>query len=140
MLSIIIQKLLNQDINFAFAGRLALSVMLIFTTIGHFIFTEGMSKMIPHFIPLKKSIVILTGFLELLISVGIFIPNIRLLSGWGLIVFLIIIVPTNIKASIENLNYQTGSYDGNGLSYLWFRIPLQLFFICWTYFFVILKK
>ncbi len=35
---------------------------------------------------------------------------------------------------MENINYQTGELDGNGLDYLWFRIPLQVFFIVWVFF------
>ena len=48
--------------------------------------------------------------------------------------FFIAILPANIKASMENINYQTGELDGIGLEYLWFRIPLQLFFIVWVFF------
>ncbi len=139
-LTLLIQKITHNSINYIFAGKLALSALLIFTTIGHFLFTDGMSKMIPDFIPYKRNIIILTGILELLFAAGILYPKTQSLFGWGLILFLIIIIPANIKASVENLNYQTGSYDGNGVSYLWFRIPLQLFFIGWTYFFVILRK
>ena len=31
--------------------------------------------------------------------------------------------------------YQNGTYTGNGINYLWFRIPLQIFFILWVYYF-----
>ena len=48
--------------------------------------------------------------------------------------FFIAIIPANIKASMENINYQTGELDGSGLEYLWFRIPLQVFFIVWVFF------
>jgi hypothetical protein len=49
-------------------------------------------------------------------------------------------LPANIKAAINNINYQTGALNGNGPSYLWFRIPLQLFFIFWVYHFAFLKN
>ena len=33
----------------------------------------------------------------------------------------------------EENDYQKATVDGNGLNYLWFRIPLQLLFIAWAY-------
>lgn len=113
--------------------------MLLFTALGHFLFTEGMSKMIPDFIPLKSTVTILTGVLEIVIAIGLLFPNYQKTTGWILIAFLLLMLPANIKASLENLNYQTGAYDGKGLSYLWFRIPLQVFFIAWVYFFTLKK-
>jgi hypothetical protein len=30
------------------------------------------------------------------------------------------------------------AFDGNGLNYLWFRVPLQILFIVWVYFSLII--
>ncbi|MGG6230383.1 DoxX family protein [Tenacibaculum sp. SDUM215027] len=134
-----VQKLFFKTINYSLSGRIAMCTMLLFTALGHFVFTEGMSKMIPNFIPLRSSIVTLTGVLEIMLAIGLLLPNYVKITGWILILFLLLILPTNIKASLENLNYQTGNYDGKGITYLWFRIPLQLFFIAWVYFFTLRK-
>ena len=139
LISIGIQKLLLKNINYSLSGRIAMCAMLLFTALGHFLFTEGMSKMIPDFIPLKSTVTILTGVLEIVIAIGLLFPNYQKTTGWILIAFLLLMLPANIKASLENLNYQTGAYDGKGLSYLWFRIPLQVFFIAWVYFFTLKK-
>jgi hypothetical protein len=32
-------------------------------------------------------------------------------------------------------DYQKGTRDGSGTNYLWFRIPLQIVFILWVYYF-----
>ncbi|MGG8497185.1 DoxX family protein [Tenacibaculum sp. TC6] len=133
------QKLTNKTLNHSKAGQIAISFMLLFTAMGHFLFTEGMSKMIPDFLPYKRIIVLTTGYLEIAFSIGILFTHYKLLMGWALIIFLILIIPSNIKASLEHLNFQTGSYDSKGILYLWFRIPLQLFFIFWVYFFLIRK-
>ncbi|RLK00110.1 DoxX family protein [Tenacibaculum discolor] len=139
LISIGIQKLLLKNINYSLSGRIALCAMLLFTALGHLLFTEGMSKMIPDFIPLKSTVTILTGVLEIVIAIGLLFPNYQKTTGWILIAFLLLMLPANIKASLENLNYQTGTYDGKGLFYLWFRIPLQVFFIAWVYFFTLKK-
>nr|WP_313819576.1 DoxX family protein [uncultured Allomuricauda sp.] len=110
-----------------------MSIMLCFTAIGHFAFTKGMSRMIPHFVPLKTSLVYFTGILEIIMAIGLLIPRFKAITGWALIIFLLLMLPANIYASIENVNYQKGTYDGNGFSYLWFRVPLQFLFIVWVY-------
>ena len=33
----------------------------------------------------------------------------------------------------QQLDYQKATYDGNGLTYLWFRVPLQILFILWAF-------
>lgn len=120
--------------------RFGLSAMLLFSSLGHFLYSQGMALMIPEIIPYKFEIVYLTGFFEIVLAVGLLIPTFRKLSGWLLILFLMAVLPANIRASILRLNFQTSQFDGYGLSYLWFRIPLQLFFIAWTYFSCIRPK
>ncbi len=134
LIGLILIKLLNKKFKWQLAGRIAMAIMLSFTAIGHFVFIEGMTAMIPDFIPLKRELVYLTGILEITLGLGLLIPKLKLKSGWILILFFIAILPANIKASMENINYQTGELDGNGLEYLWFRIPLQVFFIVWVFF------
>ncbi|WP_109831874.1 DoxX family protein [Reichenbachiella versicolor] len=133
VIAVFVIKLISKDYNFTLSARIAMSVMLCFTAIGHFIFTKGMSMMIPPFIPFKTSLVHLTGLFEILLAIGLLVPNLKMVSGWALIIFLVLMLPANINASVHHIDYQKGTFDGNGLSYLWFRIPLQLLFIAWTY-------
>jgi len=121
----------------AFAGRIALSVMLLFTAIAHFMFPVGMSLMLPAFIPYKTAMVYLTGIIEIAAAIGLFNPALSTAVAWLLILFFILVLPANIYAAIKHIDYQKGTADGNGLTYLWFRIPLQLLFIVWTYLSVI---
>jgi uncharacterized membrane protein len=134
VIAIFVIKIINKEYNFALSARIAMSVMLCFTAIGHFAFTNGMSMMIPQFIPFKTNLVYLTGLFEILLAIGLLIPKLKVISGWTLIIFLLFMLPANIYASIYNIDYQKGTFNGNGLSYLWFRIPLQFLFIAWTYF------
>lgn len=134
VIAIFVIKIVNKDYNFALSARIAMSIMLCFTAIGHFVFTKGMSMMIPQFIPFKIPLVYLTGFFEIVLAIGLLVPKVKVISGWTLIVFLLLMLPANIYASIHNIDYQRGTFDGNGISYLWFRIPLQFLFLTWTYF------
>lgn len=134
VIGLFVIKLRTKKTDWKLAGRLAMSAMLMFTAVAHFVFTDGMAQIIPDFFPLKKELVYLTGILEMLFAVGLLIHRTKTKTGWTLIVFFLAILPANIKASIENINYQTGELDGNGIEYLWFRIPLQILFIAWIFF------
>ena len=132
-ISLFVIKIINNEYDFQLSAKIAMSIMLVFTAIGHFAFTKGMSMMIPQFIPYKETFVYLTGVFEILLAISLLIPRFKYISGWTLIIFLLLMLPANIYASINNVNYQKGTFDGNGLGYLWFRIPLQFLFIAWTY-------
>jgi uncharacterized membrane protein len=134
LISLLGIRIFRGSYDFYFPARTAISVMLLFTAIGHFMFTEGMTMMLPDFIPFKVQTVYVTGIIEIAAAIGLFIPNFRIITAWLLIIFLILILPANIYAAIKHIDYQRGTFDGNGPSYLWFRIPLQILFIFWVYF------
>lgn len=137
VLSLLILKLTHHTWHYSLAGKIAMACMLLFTALGHFLFTKGMSLMLPDFFPFKKEFIIISGFFEIVCAIGLLVPSLQYQTGWVLICFFILILPGNIRASILQLNIQTGLYDGPGLLYLWFRIPLQLFFIGWVYGFIL---
>lgn len=120
--------------NLPLCGCIAMAAMLAFTGMGHFAFTKGMAMMIPEFIPYKIFLVYLTGAIEILFAAGLLIQQIRIITGVALIVFLIVMLPANISAAIRKIDYQKGTTNGSGPPYLWFRVPLQIFFIAWVYF------
>ncbi len=120
--------------DFALSARIGMSVMLVFTAIGHFAFPKGMCMMLPDFIPFKLPLVYLTGIIEIAAAFGLQISGMVSTTGLLLIVFFILILPANIYAALRRVDYQKATNDGKGLPYLWFRIPLQIFYIAWVYF------
>ncbi|WP_339709424.1 DoxX family protein [uncultured Kriegella sp.] len=133
IIALFVLKIIKNEYDFLLSARIAMSIMLVFTAIGHFAFTKGMSMMIPNLIPYKESFVYLTGVFEIFMAIGLLIPRFKYIAAWTLIIFLLLMLPANIYASINHVNYQKGTFDGHGLSYLWFRIPLQILFIIWVY-------
>ncbi len=63
------------------------------------------------------------------------LPDMRQLTAWLIILFFIAILPANIQAAIKHVDFQKGTYEGPGAKYLWFRVPLQVFFIAWVWYF-----
>lgn len=137
LFGLLITKLTKGKFNIQFSGIVALSVMLIFTAIGHFVFTQGMSQMLPEWVPLRLLWVYATGGLEIAAAAALLIPRYRHVTGIGLMIFFVIILPANIYAAMTGLDYQTGTYTGPGMDYLWFRIPFQLVLLFWTYYFAV---
>jgi uncharacterized membrane protein len=116
------------------SARIAMSVMLCFTSTAHFFFVKGMTMMIPNSIPFKQALIYITGILEIMAAIGLLLPGFRILAAWLLILMFLCLLPANIYAAINHIDYQKGDHTGKGLPYLWFRVPLQLLFIAWVYF------
>ena len=135
LVALLCTRVMTGDWMAAVAGNAAMAVMLLFTAIGHFAYSKGMVMMMPAFMPIKKALVWLTGFIEIFAAVGLLIPSLRELTSWLLILFFILILPVNIQAAIKNVDYQKATYTGSGLKYLWFRIPLQILFVGWVWYF-----
>ena len=108
--------------------------MMAFTAMGHFLYTEGMAMMLPVSIPFRKEVIYLTGVLEIFGAICLLIPGWEVVTGWGLILFFLTLLPANIYAAIHQVNYEKPQEKGPGVKYLWFRVPLQVLFIAWTYF------
>ncbi len=102
--SLLTTKFVYGNFEFALSGRIAMSSMLLFTAIGHFAFTKGMSIKLPDFIPYKTEVVYLTGIIEIAAAIGLFIPIFQILTAWLLIAFFILILPANIYAAIKHID------------------------------------
>ena len=112
-------------------ARVGLSLFFVFTALGHFISTEEMSTMLPSSIPYRVEIIYLTGVLELLGAIGVWVPNLMKLTGVCLILMAISLLPANIYSAINHVDF--GGHE-NGMVYLLLRVPFQFFLIWWTYY------
>ncbi|HYJ88509.1 MAG TPA: DoxX family protein [Pyrinomonadaceae bacterium] len=111
-------------------ARVGLSIFFAFTAIGHFIRTEQMAAMLPPWAPYRVELIYVTGVLEFLGAIAVWIPSLTRLAGLCLILMLICILPANIYSAIERVDF--GGHAA-GPVYLLLRIPFQLFAIWWTY-------
>ena len=115
-----------------FFGKLAMSLMLIATGVTHFTKTAAMVQSMPGFISYKSEVVYATGIIELLAALFLLAPRFSSLVSILLILFLLCVLPANVTGSIKRVDL--GGMNMGPL-YLLFRIPLQLFFIGWIYYF-----
>ena len=129
--------LIGDKFSLSFVGRFALAMMLIATGVAHFTNTEPMIEMMPDFMPAKRELVYFTGVCELLAVVGLLMRKTAKLTAVMLIIFFVAILPANIAGSLKQVQF--GGMEA-GAMYLLFRIPLQILFISWTYYFGIKLK
>ena len=124
--------LLKEKFSLSLIGRISMALMLIATGIAHFTSTDLMIEMMPEFLPAKREIVYFTGICELLAVIGLLWNRTAKLTSVMLIIFFLAILPANIVGSIKEVQLGGMEY---GIIYLLFRIPLQIFFILWVYYF-----
>ena len=124
--------MLNERFSASFIGRVAMALMLLMTGSAHFFKTEVMVQSMPDLIPYKVELVYFTGVIELLAAIGLLFDRTAKLTSILLIIFFICILPANIIGSLKRV--ELGGME-NGPMYLVFRVPLQVFFIWWVYFF-----
>jgi uncharacterized membrane protein len=115
-------------------GRIGVSLVLAFTGVGHFIKTSEMIQMLPPSVPMRLPMVYVTGIVEVLAAVAILITPFSRQIGVVLCVFLLLILPFNIYASVQRVDF--GGH-GAGPVYLLIRIPMQFFLIGWIYWFAV---
>ena len=132
LLYVIDRFLLGRRLGLSFIGRAAMAVMLVVTAISHFTNTAEMVEMMPDLMPAKREMVYLTGAIEIMAIVGLLWDRFSRLASILLIVFFIAVLPANIAGSLKSVQYGGMEY---GPWYLLFRVPLQIFFIWWVWFF-----
>jgi uncharacterized membrane protein len=105
--------------------RYALAVMFLFTSTAHFNkMRHDLARMMPKVVSNPMAVVYFTGVCEILGAIGILTPRTRSLAGLCLVIFLLAILPANIKAARENL-----TIGGRTATALWLRIPMQILFL-----------
>jgi len=123
---------LSRRLSLSFIGRASMAVMLLVTGISHFTNAEEMIAMMPDFMPAKREIIYFTGVCELGAVIGLLWSKTSRLASLLLIVFFVLVLPANIAGSLNSVQFGGMEY---GPLYLLFRVPLQIFFIWWVWWF-----
>ena len=104
-----------------------MGIFYIFAGINHFWNPAFYIKMIKNFLPWAIQIVYLSGAAEILLGIGVCIPETRKVSAIGIIILLIAIFPANINMALHPKEWGFSPWS------LYLRLPLQLVLIYWAY-------
>ena len=111
-------------------SRLALALCFVLAGITHFIAPATYLAIVPPYVPWPATIVAISGVAAILGGIGICFRPTRFAAGWGLIAFLIAVLPANI------FSISTGMVIGGQTLpawMLWARLPFQLLLVGWVY-------
>lgn len=131
---VIVTYLLGRFMDYSFSLQKSacwgLGLAFVFFAMGHAVKTAGMVDMLPPWVPMRVALVYLTGLVELLIAVMLFIPRFQVLGAKIAIAVLVVFFPANIYAAFHSIGL--GGHQW-GPVYLLIRTPLQLLVIAWAY-------
>lgn len=112
--------------------RWIFTVVMTLAGVNHFIDPATYVAMMPDVLPAPLALVYLSGIAEIAGGLGLILPATRKLAAWGLILLFLAVFPANINMAINGL--PLGSTELPSWA-LWGRLPLQLVFVVWAYWF-----
>lgn len=103
---------------------------LLFVAAGanHFVNPKFYLDIMPPYLPWHYALVILSGIAEVLLGIGLLIPQTSTYAAWGLILLLIAVFPANLYMAMNPELFPTIPTFA-----LWLRLPLQGLLILWAY-------
>jgi uncharacterized membrane protein len=106
--------------------RIVMGVMFIGMSSLHFVAVETELKIIPEFLPFRRTALYLTGLWEIIGGIGLLIPRWKRVSAWSMVGLLLVVFPANIYHAITDI--RSGRFAKTRF-YHWIRFPFQAVFI-----------
>lgn len=94
--------------------------------VGHFFLDSFFIMGMPEWVPFRAAIVYISGVMEILLALGLFLKKTREKAGILIAGFLVLVFPVNIYMALTPENYDLPS------AALWIRLPLQIVLIWWV--------
>jgi len=110
--------------------RYLIGFLFILAGILHFLKPKFFERIMPDYLPWHKPLVLISGFFEIAVGVGLMISSVQTYAAWGLILLLLTVFPANIEMFLK-------AWRKHGFTlYTWLlllRLPLQFVLIAWVY-------
>lgn len=94
------------------------------------IFISIVPRWLPSWLPSARTLVYVSGVLEILGAIGLLLPSTRVLAAYALIALLIAVFPANIQMLLDARARDAADW---WIAALWIRLPLQLVLIWWVW-------
>ncbi len=112
-----------------------LATSMIAIGIAHFVRPKPFVRIVPKYLPAPLALVYISGLFEILGGVGLLVPSTRVAAAWGLIALYIAVFPANLYMLTDNVSLDPRKPIPRWA--LWARLPMQLVFIAWAYWFTL---
>ena len=110
-----------------------LAVAMIGIGVLHFVRPKPFVRIVPKSLPAPLALVYISGLFEILGGIGLLIPETRAWAAWGLIALYVAVFPANVYMLTDNVSLDPRKPIPRWA--LWLRLPFQLVFIAWAYWF-----
>ena len=95
--------------------------------INHFVHPDFYIKMLEGFLPYPAALNMISGAIEIILGIGVMLPQTRKISAWGIVLLLIAVFPANINMALHPNEWNLSAIG------LYIRLPIQLLLIWWAY-------
>ncbi len=112
--------------------RWLLTIIMVGAGANHFYNPAPYLGMMPEVLPAHDFLVYFSGIAEIAGGLGLILPATRKLAAWGLILLFLAVFPANINMAVNDLPLGNDPVPSWAL---WARLPLQLVFIVWAWWF-----
>ncbi len=116
----------------AVKARISLSLSFIVIGIMHLIDPESLAYMVEGLLPFSTFIVSVTGVIEIVLGLLLFVKKWQKKVAWLIIIYLVLIFPANINVAMNGLAAPGGLPSTP--FYIWSRLFFQPVYIAWVYF------
>jgi uncharacterized membrane protein len=107
--------------------RTLLGVTMTIAGVVHFVMPEPYLKIMPDYLPWHLELVYVSGAFEIAGGIGLFVPKLRSLAGWGIVALLFAVWPANIWQATH------GGMDAMSPIVAWVRVAMQPLLIWLAY-------
>ncbi len=114
--------------------RRLIATLFVVAGVAHFVmptfFEAIVPPWLPHWMPSPRALVYLSGVAELAGGLGVLVPSVRVVAGWGLLALLVAVFPANVHMLQEALAHGSSMW---WLAALTVRLPLQALLLWWVW-------
>jgi uncharacterized membrane protein len=96
--------------------------------VGHFTNEAFFVRIVPPWLPYPLLMVQVSGIAEIAGGLGVLIPRLRRLAGWGLLALLVAVYPANIHMALHPEQFPDMTPTA-----LYVRLPLQFVAMAWVW-------
>lgn len=109
------------------------AVFYAFAGFNHLLNPDFYVAIIPPKLPSPEWLNVLSGLAEIVLGVALLAPRLRVYAAWGIIALLIAVFPANVYIVQVNMDVFTGELGAGSVVANWIRLPFQLVFIAWAW-------
>ena len=110
--------------------RSVLGVLMVLAGLLHFVSPEPYVMMMPDYLPWHLPLVYISGVIEIVLGIAVFIEPVRALAGLGLVALYIAVLPANVWMASEGIQ-PPGMEMSTPVA--WGRVAMQFVLMYWAW-------